>query len=294
MSQSQSEGLIDEIEQYYKLKRELKGKQDTAIRKVMSNQSLSRADKRERVKEILNACIRCKNPGGTIFEETSTYLSVMCGAPEKCDLQFVVQKGEPVVLLPDLMKIMRQKFEEEKTKMITLKIQHALGYISDEEAVAMFDYEKDVIKQMSTINASLEAKIIEITNNQEKDAEINRLKVELYNSVQDFKSSISEFMDTGKEGFIRDAMEKYSIELMPRAAAVREEIYSLNAVEINKDDMHTLLQERYTLSDLEIPFIKELREVIGQTLNINMEQEQEQERENRRGDVDVAANAGFL
>lgn len=288
---SQSEGLIEEVEQYYKLKRELKGKQDTAIRKVMSNQSLSRADKRERVKEILNVCIRCKNPGGTIFEETSTYLSVMCGAAEKCDLQFVVQKGEPVVLLPDLMKIIKQKFEEEKTKMITLKIQHALGYISDEEAVAMFDYEKEVIKQLSTISASLEAKMIEITNNQEKEAEINRLKVELYNSVQDFKANISEFMDTGKEGFIRDAMEKYSDELMPRAAAVREEIYSLNAVEINKDDMHTLLQERYTLNDLEIPFIKELREVIGQTLNINMEQEQE--RENRH-DGDVAANAGFL
>ena len=64
---SYSSEQLEDIDYYYKLKKQYKKSQDNSISKIMSNDNLTIADKRVRVKEVMNKCINCKSDGGTVF-----------------------------------------------------------------------------------------------------------------------------------------------------------------------------------------------------------------------------------
>lgn len=260
-----SDELLEEIENYYKLKREYIQKQNTSIAKITSNKGLTLADKRERVKELKNKCVKCKGSGGTIFEETSTRLHAVCNAEPKCDLNIDINKGEPVILLPELLNKIRLKLENEKVKLMEIKIKHALETISDDEALQMFEEKNEKFRRLTTASASLEEKLINITNNSQKSMDINRLKIELYNAIEEYKDNLKEFRNTGREEFMRDALEKYKDDVIGLASELRETDYVLNLVETDDstgENQHKLIQEKYTLRELEVPLIPELRELL--------------------------------
>jgi hypothetical protein len=268
-----SEQLLEDINKYYKLKSEYEKKQQSKIDKIMSNTSLTIADKRGRVKEMINKCVKCKGNGGTIFEETATRLHAVCNAEPKCDLNMEIYKGEPVILLPDLLRALRLKIEKEKVKMIELKMNHAMELMNDDTAVSMFDVYQSLFKRLTVANASLEEKLISITNSATRNDDITRLKIDLYKSVDEYKDNLKEFKGTGREEFMRDALEKYNDEMLPLATELRSKEYNLNELDtidaVNADNQYRLIQEKYTMKDLEVPFIAELRELLEDSyLNI--------------------------
>ena len=130
---SYSSEQLEDIDYYYKLKKQYKKSQDNSISKIMSNDNLTIADKEFELK-VMNKCINCKSDGGTVFEETSSYLKAYCGANTKCDFTINVEKGDQRILLPDLLEKLRLSLED-KNQLIQLKIKHAIGSIDDNDAL---------------------------------------------------------------------------------------------------------------------------------------------------------------
>jgi hypothetical protein len=246
--------MADEIDAYYKFKREYTDKNGefSAILGLP-------ADKRAGHK-----CLRCRKAGGDIFTEDASTLRAECGADPKCDLNITVNRSGPVVLIPDLLRILRNRVEYVKTSLIEMKIQHALGTITDEDAVGMFDEKRELLRKLSAATASIDERMLSITDSPQKLAEVNRLKAEIYTATQEFKNNLQEFSSTGRDAFLIDALEQQTNVITPLVTELRDTLYVKNAVEYDPNSgMSVLVQDPYTLKDMEVPFIPELIELFS-------------------------------
>ena len=262
---SYSSEQLEDIDYYYKLKKQYKKSQDNSISKIMSNDNLTIADKRVRVKEVMNKCINCKSDGGTVFEETSSYLKAYCGANTKCDFTINVEKGDQRILLPDLLEKLRLSLEDQKTELIQLKIKHAIGSIDDNDALEQFELQKERLQKITHACASIEEKLISVTNNIETQNEINVLKGNIYKYVQEFKDILEEFKNSSNESYLSDAIQKYVNDIEPTASKLRETMYSINRIDNisqDKDNDYKLVQKHYALQDLEYELNPDLEVLI--------------------------------
>lgn len=278
MSQQQ-----EDIDNYYKLKSEYVDKNG-----IVSTVIQLPAEQRVNFK-----CIKCKRPGGTIFEETPHILHAVCGADPKCDLDMSVRKTGPVVLMPVLLGLLRNKLEAEKTKLIELKIKHALGSVSDDDVISQFEEGSELLRRLSAAVASIDERLLSVTDSPMKHSNINRLKAEIYTATQEYKNNLREFVDTGRDAFLVDALEQQENVITPLVNELRDTLYARNMVEYNPDmDEYVLIQQPYTIEEMEVPFLPELHELLFGIANqpkitvaYNID---------RRVNEDEQANAGFL
>lgn len=242
----------EQMDAYYRLKREFAEKNG-----AFSTLPGLAAEKRANMK-----CVGCRKPGGTVFTEDGDGLRAVCGAEQKCGLDLTVRKPGPVVLLPVLLQASRDRLEEEKAKLIGLKIRHALGAITDEAVINEFEQGRIVLEKVSAALAAIDQKLLTVTDSPDRHAAVVRLKTELYTAVQEFKSNLREFRETGRDAYLMDALEFQMNTMTPIVTELRDTIYAKNLVEY-ADDEYKLIQERYTLKELEVPIPNELRELLG-------------------------------
>lgn len=262
---SYSSEVLEEIDNYYKLKRQYKISHQNSIAKIMSNENLTIADKRVRVKELMNKCINCKSDGGTIFEETPNYLKAYCGANSKCDLNIEVDKGDQKILLPELLEKLRLSLEDQKTELIKLKIKHAIGSIDDDVALEEFEIKRERLQKITHACSSIEEKLISVTNNIDTQNEINTLKENIYKNIQAFKDILDEYQNTSNESYLGDAIQKYVNDIEPNASKLRETIYIINRIDSNiqdNDSEYKLVQKNYALEELEHDLKPEMQQLI--------------------------------
>ena len=217
-------------------------------------------------KRAKHKCLQCRKPGGDVFNEDSNTLQAVCGAEVNCGLNITVNKPVKVILMPDLLRLLQKRAEDVKTSLIELKIQHALGTITDDDVVSLFDEKRELLRKLSAATASIDERMLSITDSPQKLAEVNRLKAEIYTATQEFKKNLQEFAMSGRDAFLVDALERQSNIITPLVTELRNTLYVKNVVE-NENDTNTsvLLQDPYTLKDMEVPFIPELKELLGQT-----------------------------
>lgn len=243
-----------DIDAYYKLKSKYTDKFGS-----LAAMTGIPADKRTQYK-----CIQCKKSGGTIFEETADILRATCGAEPKCDLNFVVNKNGPVILMPTLLNALREKLEREKTNLIELKIKHALGSVTDDEVLQQFESGRELLRRLSAASSSIEERLISVTDSPIKQNNINRLKAEIYGLVQSYKDNLREFSNTGRDAFLKDALEQQINEIAPLVSELRETLYIKNFVEYDiNTGQYVLVQEPYTIKEMEVPFLPELKELLS-------------------------------
>jgi len=243
-----------EIDNFYKLKNTYDTKYANDVTKIMNNTSLSEADKRERVKQIIRKCVNCKRPGGTIFEVSKTALKARCNADPRCGLNIDIDKGTPVVQAPNLLSRLKEDLELYKSSLISIKIQHALDMLDDEEATEYFTRAKEVLENLSREIVRVEEHIIELTNNIDKQNEISQSRIVLFEMVQQFKDLLLRFGETGQEGYMRDAIRLALENIFPKATEIRLLKYKVNT--IHKDEVtgvSRLIQEPYTLEEMSVP-----------------------------------------
>jgi len=246
--------MSDEIDTYYKFKREYTDKNGefSAILGLP-------ADKRAGHK-----CLRCRKAGGDTFTEDANTLRAECGADPKCDFNITVNKSGQVILMPELLRLLRDRVEVVKTSLIELKIQHALGTVTDDDVVGMFDEARELLRKLSAATASIDERMLSITDSPQKQTEVNRLKAEIYTATQEFKSNLQEFTSTGRDAFLVDALEQQLNVILPLATELRNSLYVKNVVEEDPSTgTSVLIQEPYTLKEMEVPFIPELKELLG-------------------------------
>jgi len=245
---------VTEIDNFYKIKNTYDTKYANDVTKIMNNSSLSESDKRERVKQIVRKCVNCKRAGGTIFEISSTTLRARCNAEPRCNLNIEIDKGQPVVQAPYLLENLKDDLEVQKSNLVSVKIQHALEMIDDEEATEYFTRAKEVIEKLSREIVKVEEHIIELTNNIDKQNEIRQGRIVLFEMIQQFKDLLLRFNETGQEGYMRDAIRLASEEIFPKAKDIRLLKYKVNTIYTDEvTGISKLIQEPYTLEEMIVP-----------------------------------------
>jgi hypothetical protein len=241
-----------DVDNFYKLKQAYDSKYANDVAKVM-NSKLSDSEKRERVKLIVRKCINCKRPGGTVFEVSPRHLKAVCNAEPRCDLNLEIDKGTPVIQAPELLNVLKGSIETQKSRIMSIKMMHGLGIVTDEEAIGAFDGERAYLEQLTRDVVRVEEHIIGLTNNIEKQEEINQKNIILFDMINQFKDLLMRFRETGQEGYMRDAIRLATEDIYPKAEEVRMQKYVVNTVITDEaSGVSRLIQEPYTLEQMEI------------------------------------------
>lgn len=244
------------IDNFYKRKQEYDDKYEGAKYRILKDDSLSKSDKRQRLTELKSRlkCINCKKNGGTNFVITNTELSAKCGASPPCDLNINIDKGIPVRPAPEQVKLLSKSILDEQIYLISTKIENALGLISDEEAVTLYETGKQSITEKNYELTKLEEHIISLTENVEKQEEINQERVLLFTAKTEYQQILQRYKDERRISLLQEAVRILKDDIMPKAKRIRNLKYVVNkTIEDQETGEIKLIQEPYTLNQMEMP-----------------------------------------
>ena len=245
---------VEEVNKFYQMKNEYESKYQAKVSKIMSS-DLSVEEKREQVARIERRCIECNKVGGTVFEANRDVLAVRCNAQDgqtRCPLDMVIEKGAPVE--DGHVILLRLKSDLEKAKSVTIetKMKHALGMLDEAEVVSRFDFLKNAIEDMTKAILVVEEKMLSVTNNIEKQRDTDRLRIKIYELVEEFKGLLGTYKREGRESYMRDAIASYIRQIEPAATELRQNKFTVNRTFVNDEGDIILVQEPYTLEQTQM------------------------------------------
>ena len=83
----------ENLDKYFKLKREYEEKYEKAKNKYIKNPKLDKEEKRRKVKMIKKKCVKCNGVGGTIFSIENGHYKAVCNAEQPCNLNIDIKRG---------------------------------------------------------------------------------------------------------------------------------------------------------------------------------------------------------
>jgi hypothetical protein len=251
----QSQELLNAIDDYYKLKEKYEKKYNEEKMKIIKNPNLSTKEKKLSFQQMKKLCIKCKQPGGTIFTNSNNKLMAVCGhTVNPCKLNIDIDKGS-YKTSRDLAIMLDEIIEEEKSKIIRIKLDFLFGYISEETAVAEFNKLKSNLVKSSESQKNIETKYLNIVDNKEKKSALDNINIELHKSILEIKELHKNYLSTKNEAFIKSMVEIYISKILNDVKTIRQLKYYFNDVEkivTNKDETNYLIQKQYTIEQLEL------------------------------------------
>ncbi len=276
--------FLDGIDSYYKLKKAYDEKIKSLTNKISRNTSISLKDRKKQLEDLKKKykCINCNNgPGGTIFkrisnEESGVILTAKCGVVrDPCPLNINIVLGL-TYRYDNSIKITNDIIEKTKLEIIKSKNDRLFGYISDEEAIQIFNDNKELLTEYINCNESFIYKwlnIIEkrikysesknlkndflnkITENLKNDTITNiieKLKKEILSDIVIIKNYIKEFNRTGNNEKVNEAVKLYVNNLREKNKQLLNLDYMYSETYFNPDDKTChLVQNKYTIDSIE-------------------------------------------
>jgi hypothetical protein len=248
----------EELNNYYKLKT----KYETSIQKekvkIRNNNQLSLKEKKMEFQQFKPKCINCNRPVGTLFyckyneEDGFRILNGKCGdLVNPCNLDIKLNLGV-FESLPEIIKEYENENNDYKNKIIIDKNKLLFGYITTEKALENFDLFKEKITEINTLLAFYLESYLNVTDNKEKIDKYKKIQVEAYIIIQNIKDLIIQFNKTNDLPFVKDAVEIYINQLMPKLNEVMNLKYTNNRVEFyESDNSYHLIQEKISNFDKE-------------------------------------------
>lgn len=244
------------IEEFYRLKHEYDLKYKTKVMQMARDNRMTLAEKQERYEKMIPKCVNCNRNGGTLFIVSPTQLIASCNANPKCDLDIDIQKT-PTFQAPVVVSALHKQVEIVKSNMIEAKILHAYGFLPESEVLNIFEFVNGQYKTINEAYTQAETFLLSKTNNLEKQEEIKRLRLERYKRTQEYNELLKQYVETGQQGFLQESVEMMIDSINPLLNELRGAKYAMNkvvTVEDNNDTViHHLIQEPYTIKDLEYP-----------------------------------------
>jgi hypothetical protein len=97
---------------------------------------------------------------------------------------------------------------------------------------------------------------LNVTDNSEKKIKIKNLNDELFVSIERIKDLMQQYDETENIGLIKDVLSIY-VDIQPKLKELMNTKYAYNNVEYNRDDnTYHLIQNKYTLQELEMPYVE--------------------------------------
>ena len=247
--------IDDALHEYYKLKDLYDEKYEIKKSSVLSDETLSIAQKRSEIAKFKRArkCIVCKSTGGTKFTDLNRTLKAVCGsATNPCGLNIEIAKGK-IVNIGELMAATYSKIEGIKDNIIKYKLDLLFRYITDEQLVQKFGEAKKDLDTYLEQYDKLYNKYIDITVNPQNIEELKRFNAELYMYIGQIKQLMNEFKATGENEKIRTVIEIYLTNIVPLTKKIRDATYVYNSVEYDDNTKeYKLIQKKYNIKSMEV------------------------------------------
>jgi hypothetical protein len=251
----------DATEEYYRLKNKYETDLDNNKRKLLNNGSLSIKEKRREYLKLKPKCVHCKRAGGTVFSLKYSHpddkfefreLKATCGIiADPCNLNITIQLGV-YHLLPNLLKEESAIIIETKETIIDNKNKLLFGFISTDDAIEEFEGDKELINYTTSLYEQYLNKVIIITENPVKKAELKEKIEKSYVIIDQIKECVAKFDETNNKTFIKDSVEIYNNLLKPLLLDIRKLKYKEYYVDYDeKLNVYHLVQKTSSIQSLE-------------------------------------------
>jgi hypothetical protein len=268
--------FIDTLDQYYRYKDKYESNVKKEKNQIIKLEGLSWREKRAEYMKIKPKCINCRRPVGSIFstkkQDDGRHLIALCGdRKQPCPFNININLG----LVQNIQENLRNdetELNEYKHKVIIDKNDLLFGYITAEEAVSKFDKLKEQVSEFTKIYEFTLQTYLNVVDNEEKKAELEKQQLEFYNNLDNFNLMINQYNSTQNTQLVVDAVELYTNSIQPRANEIMNKKYVYNGVEYNEDDnTFHLIQLSITNENLEWDLADDGQKVVS--FKVGVEQE---------------------
>ena len=137
----------DALKYYYEFKQKYEKKYNTRKAKIINDSSKSKKQKQDNIKNLKMACISCKRPVGTTFEDKDRTLIAVCGDQQSpCKLNIKLKKSHTLLTDNYIPHLLDEK-QTLESDIIRLKLSFLFGFIDEEELTHVFDELKSKLSE---------------------------------------------------------------------------------------------------------------------------------------------------
>lgn len=242
---------LDDLKKYYILKNKYNKIKETFKNKLLNSKDTLEVKKKLYAKKKF-ACVNCKQEGGTIFIENEDGMKATCGNIQKpCNLNIIVAKCN--IKNIELMLIdYNNKLASIKKEISLLKIKFLFGYLEEDKAVEVFEIKKNELKSLQESYNNLLMLYNSIVNDEDKNNLIQSKLLEQHNYINEYKEFMKIFRESKEKKYLNDAINVYNTKIKEVNKTLIELKYKVNNIEIDEDNISTLIQKKYYTNDLEI------------------------------------------
>lgn len=237
---------------YYKLKtiyeNELK-----EIRKKAYHKRKSKKQYQLSLKGIVGLCVYCRRNVGSIFFEDDEKIVAMCGSTnDPCKFNIELIKGYHNDIRY-LLNEYKQGVIDIQNSIIRQKMDILFDYRNEKDIV---DEYQELINDMEAFNSeymNLLNKYNKLFDDEEKQAVLTKMNVELFEFKQDFLQHMKEFNATNNRDHLHNAMKLYSDHIFVLKRRIHNIEYNILEIyqENIKKDIFTFNKQEHTLSNKE-------------------------------------------
>tara|TARA_Y100001980_G_C14543772_1_gene322642 strand:+ start:268 stop:1056 length:789 start_codon:yes stop_codon:yes gene_type:complete len=239
------------FEEYFKLKKKYMKKYNKEKDKISKLTQLNNDEKLEKLKKNI-FCIKCKQLGGTLFEEKNNLLIAKCKAINPCSLDIQLERA--------IFKNVNNKIDELENKIIDIKqktILTKLNYLftinSNQDTQTEFDLIKKEFINLTNIYDKYLKYLDNIVNNFDEKEIIKELNKTLNENIKQIKDNFCEFENTNNVILIKDSIELHVNTIIPLVKKITKITYPINYIHTDEDNnLNYLIQNTYEISKLDI------------------------------------------
>ena len=267
---------VEDFNKYYKLKSQYEMNWTKQKKKVLTNDDLSKREKREKLKSLKPNCISCKNPGGTIFsmkydsEERARFLSAKCGnVSDPCNMNVRISAGRFLSVV-DIITEQESELADLKKKIIADKNSLLFGFATKEAVLERFEDMKYGISSATSLLHEYIREYNDITDDKDNIERLNELALETFVVINSIKECMAKFDNTQNTQFVIDAVSMNVNDLVPKLNEMMSLKYKNSHVFFDEDNnTYHLVQEARTIESMVIDVIEP--EIVTFNLNPSVE-----------------------
>lgn len=255
------------LEQFYRIKQQFDSKQVSARSAILHNQSLSKREKRAMFLKLKPQCLFCKHPStkGMIFsikhvetadgEGCRRFLAKCGDIVNPCPFIIELQIADDYSIA-DLLISVRKQIEDSKKNIINYKNKLLFDLVTSDQALQVFDYEKEFISQITETYEMYLNAWNNKTNNADKQTERQETSVAVQEHIQQIKECVRRWNESGDDQNLRTAATIYAKTLQPLLDKLRSLKYAENSIycDPSTDKCH-LIQREYLNYNIVTQFV---------------------------------------
>lgn len=256
----------DCLNQYFKLKNDYETKFLKSKRKVY-NDAIKKGSGKSRAKKLVSTlkptCIYCKRNVGSIFTTKLKNYKCICGdSVNPCPLNIQLFAGDYFNLL-DLIQEYSDVLRDTREEIIMLKLNSLFDYNSKDITLTLYNKKlEEYSKESSGFDQLMERYneifLIDDNNNKDKHIQIKDNLIKIKENTDLAKKLLNEYKTSNNDEFLKQAISTYVDEIIPKIKnnnlLLFNNIYINTDTDANKSEMHSLIKEKISYSNLEYTY----------------------------------------